>query len=293
MGSPRRGVAVAVLALVAVGLFGLTTASAQQDAEERAETALGSSDTDLVLRLDLLEDRLPSVIPPSEVLLDPEETFGTIAAEGASTRALLLTVEGDLRRLYTDADDARGDVADAVWLVTAGWLDVWQGSELLQQAETHDLAFPIETFDDDGVATGADILRGDITDGLTLILQGRDRLLRGYVTLRDLEVDDPLAARRFAERAEDEELFDAEIRPLVHELLALPTTAVLAVADRFETDVPGINARARSMTITCLDRDALEEAGGVARPELLGALETTTQVDCPNLPEGAEIQVAD
>lgn len=295
--SPRRGGAVAALALAAIALFGLTTASAQQDAEDRAEdraeTAQGSSDTDLVLRLDVLEDRLPAVIPPSEVLLDPDETFGTIAAEGTSTRALLTTVEADLRRLFADADDARGEVADAVVLVTTGWLDIWQGSELLAQAETHDLAFPIETFDDDGVATGADTLRGDITGGLTLILQGRERLLLGYSALRDLEVDDPLAARRFTDRAADEEQFDAEIRPLVHELLALPTTAVVAVVDRFDTDAPGLDARARAMTITCLDRDALEEAGGVARADLLGELETTTQIDCPDLPEGAEIQLAD
>lgn len=281
MGSLRRIVPVlGVLTVLGLGGVGLGAALAQQD-----DTPTGSGDDALLERLDVLEDTLPAVIPPAEVTVTADATGGTLSADGVSTRAVLDLVEGDLRRLFVDADEAGGPVAEAVRLVASGWLDIWQGSAHLEVAETNDLAFPLATFDADGVATGADDLRGEIEAGLALILQGRDRLHRGYGTLRELNAAEVAIQARFDLRAANEDTFDAEVRPLVHRLLSLRTTTVLATTDRFRTDAPGVEARARAMSITCLDRDALEAAGGVVTDELLAELEVD-RVDCPDLPAG-------
>ena len=288
VGTRRRIVPVlAVLTALALGALGLTAALAQSD-----DAPTGRDDASLVERLDLLEDDLPEVIPPEQVTVAEDETWGTLSADGASTRAVLDTLEADLRRLFVDADDATGEVADAVALIATGWLEVWQGSDHLLVAETNDLAFPIATFDADGVATGADELRGEVETGLALVLQGRERLRQGYGALRELRPTEGPVQARFDQRAADEDVFDLEVRPLVHRLLSLETTTVLVPHERFVTDAPGVEARARSMTITCVDREALEEAGGVATEDLLGAIEID-RVDCPDLPGDVEVRGED
>ena len=74
--------------------------------------------------------------------------------------ATLATLEPDLRRLYVDADDADGPVAEAVAAVARGWLDLHRASISSPRGRPHDLAFPIDASDDDDVATDADELRG-------------------------------------------------------------------------------------------------------------------------------------
>jgi hypothetical protein len=279
---------LAALAVAAAGI-GVTGAAAQQtegDPEAAAEPTQGT----LLERLDALEALLPDTAPPTDVTLDAETTWGTLAGDAGSARAVLDTLEGDLRRLFVDADDAEGEVADAVALVARGWLDVWQGAGALATWEANDLAFPIDTVDDDAVATGADELRGQAEKGLELVLLGRARHLEGYVALRELGEAEPAAQARLDARAGEAETFDAEVRPLVVRMLSQRTTNVLVPVERFGSTAPGVEARARSLEVACVDRDALAEAGVAVDDEVVAELEAATpeRADCPDLPEPAE-----
>lgn len=277
---PRASTLVATLVVASIAVAGVTVALAQSD--DAAPT--GSSPSDLLTRLALLEPDLPARVPPVGVDLDAEETFGTLEGDATSVRAILNVLEPDLRQLFVDADGAEGDVADAVAEVARGWLDIWTGTSALAVAEANDLAFPLDTRDDDGVATGADELRGQIELGLDLLLSGQARHLAGYGLLQELG-EAPLEEQLlFDARARDAQDFDDEVRPAVLEMLSEPSASVLVTTERFETDAPGVRSRARSMTVVCVDREALEELGGVASAEVLAQLEAGTRVDCADLP---------
>jgi hypothetical protein len=266
---------VAVLAMVGVG-----AAIAQSE----DDTATGSSPDALLERLDTLEADLPSQVPPTGVTLSETETWGTLQGDATSVRAILDTLEPELRQLFIDADDAEGDVADGVALVARGWLDIWTGTTSIAVAESADLAFPIDTTDASGVATGADELRGPIEVGLDLLLQGQVRLLDGYGLLRELG-EAPLEAQlRIDDRASDAEEFDEQVRPDVLSLLSDESASVLVPTDRFETDAPGVRSRATSVSMVCVDREALEELGGTATDEVLAQLEAADRADCEDLP---------
>lgn len=265
---------VAVLAMIGVGV-----AAAQSE----DEPATGSSPDALLERLDALEADLPTTVPPADVQVGPGSTWGTLQGDATSVRAILDTLEPELRQLFIDADDAEGDVADGVALVARGWLDIWTGTTSIAVAESADLAFPLGTTDASGVATGADELRGPIATGLELLLQGQQRHLQGYGLLRDLG-EAPLEAQlRLDNRATDAETFDQEIRPKAAEMLSNPSPSVIVPTDRFETDAPGVRSRATSLSVACVDRDALEELGGTATEEVLAQLEALDRADCEAL----------
>ena len=282
---------VALVALLAAAL-GAQVAVAQGDDGEAA----GAGDDALLERLDALEGQLPADPPPTDVEIDPEETWGTIDGDFGGPRATLSTLVPDLESLFHDADDAEGPVADAVASVARGWLDLHEAYIALAEWEASDLAFPLETTDDDGVATGADDLRGDAERGLRQVLVGQDRLLTGYVALREEgAAPEPQMQARLDGRAADAVSFDEEIRPLIHRLLSLPTTMVIVPTQRFETSAPGVEARARSYTITCIDRQAYAELDPDAGTGEVPAAEETPElvdpadrVDCPDLPDGLE-----
>lgn len=280
MGPRRRVVGIAVVA-AALGVLalGVGGAVAQSDAPPS-----GTSPADLMDRLAELEVGLPVDPPPTDVTLAADTTWGTLAGDAASTRAVLDTLEADLRALFVDADDADGDVAEAVALVARGWLDIWTGTASIAAAESHDLAFPLATFDNDGVATGADELRGEIEVGLELILQGRLRLLEGYTSLRELGEADLAEQSLFDGRAGAAERFDEEVRPLVVLMLSQPTATVAVPTERFTTAAPGVESRASAMHIMCVDRAALEELGGTPTPEVLAQIGEVSRADCPELP---------
>jgi hypothetical protein len=277
-----RAVAVllALAASVIAASIGVTAATAQQ---EDATEPTSSAPTDLLERLDELESFLPADPPPTVVGLSAETSWAELSGDAGSVRATLDTLEGDLRRLFVDADDAEGPVADAVALVARGWLDIWQGTGALAVWEANDLAFPLATSDDDEVATGADEVRGQAEKGLELVLQGRGRHLAGYAQLRELGAAEPAAQARLDVRAAEAEVFDAEVRPLVVRMLSQRPTAVLVPVERFSSNAPGVEARARSMEVTCIDRDALAEEGIVLDEETLAELEAATpdRLDCP------------
>ncbi len=290
MGTTRR---TTVGLITAVAL--LAAALGTQVALAQGDDASGASDADLLERLDEVEPSLPGLLP-TDVGLEEDETWGTLDGNFGGAAASIDTVEGELRNLFRDADDAQGTVAEAVSNVARGWLDLAEAYDALGEWEDHDLAFPLDTEDDEGVATGADEIRGDAERGLRHVLRGHERLLLGYVALREEgAAEDPEAQARLDARAADAEDFDEELRPLVHRLLSLSTTMVLLPTDRFETDAPGVEARARSFTVTCIDREAyLEaqvgaEAGDIPSAEELSELTgiDAERIDCPDLPEGA------
>jgi hypothetical protein len=252
----RRRLAATAAAIAAVLCVGATVAVAQQE----DAVPQGTGDDALLARLDALEPSLPADVPPTAVTLDEESTWGTFDGDVTGAAATLTTVEPDLRSLYVDADDADSPVAEAVADVARGWLDLHQGLDELTFWETHDLAFPLDASDDEDVATDADELRGRAEAGLRLVLTAQERHLAGYVSLREAGVAEPDAQARFDARAADAEAFHVDVRPLVHELLSLRSTAVLVPVDRFETTAPGVDARARTMRVTCIDRQAYLDA---------------------------------
>jgi hypothetical protein len=273
--------AVGTLAIVTVGVG---AALAQSD----GDGATGASPEALLERLGELEPALPSDPPPIGAELSADTTWGTLEGDATSVRATLDTVEPDLRALFVDADDADGDVAEAVALVARGWLDLWTGTSSIATAESHDLAFPVGTTDDQGVATGADELRGEIEVGLDLLLLGRARHLEGYGALSELGEAEPAAQRAFDERARAAETYDAEVRPVITTMLSDLSPSVLVPVERFDTDAPGVQSRATSVGVVCVDREALNELGGVATAEVLAQLEEIERDDCADLPGTGE-----
>ena len=282
MGSRRKAVlALSACAAVAVAALGVGGAVAQQDEEPPTTSA---AEDELIERLGELEAELPQTLVPTDVVISEDETWGSLEGDPAGVNAVLDTLEADLRSLFIDADDAQGEYADAVALVARGWLDLWHGTEELAMADSHDLAFPLDATDDQDVATDADELRGRIESGLRMILRGQQRLLLGYTVLLDASGPADVQAQ-FDARAIAAEDFDTDIRPEIHVMISERSTGVWVAVNRFETDVPGVDARAKSLDIVCVDRELLREMGGVAKPELLPELVANTpeRTDCPDL----------
>ena len=284
LGSRRSAVAgIAALAVLAV-MVGAQVASAQQEAQQSA------ADSELLERLAELESQLPAAPPPASIVSPEGEKWGAVEGDFTAARAQLTTLEPDLRRLFVDADAANGEVADAVANVARGWLLLWEAYEPLSAWESNDLAFPLDTRDDDQVATGADTPRGLADKGLTLVLQGRTRHLAGYVALRDLGTAEADLQAQLDDRAHEAEAFYGKDRVLLHKLLAQESSAQLLVpVERFTSSAPGIEARARSYTVTCMERsDYLAANGADGATEVADAnSEAPTTPDCPDLPEGA------
>jgi hypothetical protein len=282
VGSTRRiATIVAVTAALAAVMVG-TGAVAQQD---EPGPVVAADDQTLLDRLGELEARLPEDVDVGTVDLDAETSWGTFGGDAGSVHAVLETLESELRQLFIDGDEADGEVADAVTVIARGWLDVWHGTRAIAAYESNDLAFPLDTVSDDEVATGADELRGSAETGLELVLQGRARHLEGYSVLRRLGPSEGLVQARFDERAVAAERFDAEVRPLLALLLSKATPSVAVPTERFETDAPGIEPRASSFTIACVDRDVLDEADVVVTDEVLPELQEASpdRIDCPAL----------
>jgi hypothetical protein len=283
--SSAVAVVLAIAAVAVAASIGVSAADAQQDevAElEATEPTEGGEPLSLLDRLDELESLLPEAPPPTEIELSDDATWGVLAGDAGSAHARLGTIEGELRRLFVEADDADGPAADAIALVVRGWLDLWQGTGAVAAWEANDLAFPLETADDDEVATGADELRGQVEKGLELVLQGRARHLEGYRALRELGEADPAVQARFDSRAAEAEAFDADLRPVVLRLLSQRTTGQYVPIERFDSNAPGVEARARSLQVACVDREALADHD-VVDEEVLAELGRATpeRADCP------------
>lgn len=253
----------AVAVAVAFGVGGATAQDGQPT---------GSDPDALLARLAVLEPDLPDEVAPTGVTLDPETSFGVFDGDPTSQRAMLDTLEPELRMLFVDADDADGEVGTAIGLIAQGWLDVWTGSAAMAAAESNDLAFPMTATDELGVAAGADTLRGSTETGLQLILQGRARHLEGYDALRELNAAEPTEQALFDERARQARTFDEEVRPDLATALGEPSPSILVPTERFVTDAPGVRSRATSMSLACVDRDLYEAAMDLPEEERQVAL---------------------
>lgn len=302
MVTPRlRSVGLAVAASLLVGTLGVTVAAAQQDADPPS----AQDDPGLLARLDALEPQLPEEPAPTAVTLDTDGSWGSFDGDVTGAAASLATLETELVALYVDADDARTDVGDAVADVARGWLDLQRAYDRLAAWEAADLAFPIDARDDEGTATDADELRGTAEAGLRLVLSARQRHLDGYVALRELGQAEPDAQQRLDLRAAASEDFDRDVRPLVQRLVSLRTTQLLVPVERFASSAPGVEARARSMTVACVDREAYlattttpaEGADTIDPAESIEALERlgpgVDRQDCPALADEVEVRVDD
>lgn len=279
---------VAVLLAVVVTGGGVAGADVTPQVSADAAPAPEAAPDDVLTALAALEAALPEAPPPTEVEIDETATWGRLQGDAGAARALLDTVEPELRTLFVTADDAEGEVAAAVALVARGWLDVWSGLGPLADWETHDLEFPSDADDVDGVATGGDELRGAAERGLEQVLVGQRRLREGYGRLRVLGAAAPDDQVVFDLRAAAADRFDAEVRPLVRHLLSQTGPTVLVTTDRFETVAPGAQARARSSTVVCVDREALEALGRTPDAHELAALADAARdrVDCPDRTPG-------
>lgn len=285
-----------VLAAV-LGVVGLVGSVAFAQGTDDAPAPAG--DDALLERLDALEVELPAAPAPTAVEVERtgeegDDTWGEFEGDVTGQAAVIETLAPELTRLFVDADASDGEVADAVAQIARGWLELGEGYDQLAVWDGHDLQFPLDDADDDDVATDADELRGRAEAGLRLVLGGRQRHVAGYTTLRDLAPAAPEAQTRLDARATDAEVFDEQLRPLVHRLLSLRTTEVLVTTDRFTSDAPGTEARARSMTVTCVDRqtytDASRDAVSSGAPDTVApdadALGARDRDDCPDLPPG-------
>ena len=263
-------------------------AVAPADAEASADAASPTDSAELLTALAALESGLPDAPAPTGVEIDPSATWGRLEGDATGSRTTLDALEPELRRLFVRADEADGPVAEAVTLVARGWLGIWSGLGPLAEFERHDLAFPSGTDDADGVATGGDELRGAAERGLEQVLDGQRRLHLGYTQLRTLGEAEPDVQVHLDVRAAAADTFDAEIRPLLHQLLSQSSPTVLVTTDRFETGDPGAQARARSSSFVCVDRQAHATVDGELTDEQLAALAEAARdrVDCPDLPAG-------
>ena len=277
----RRRSSLALLgALIGAAAFTAAGVAGAQDAP------VAATPQDLFARRGELEEQLPGSVPPRQVTLDSERTWGEIEADATDVRATLNPIEPSLRELFIDADDSDGDVARGVALVARGWLDVWTGVTSIAEAEEHDIAFPRGTTDAAGVATGADELRAEYEVGAELLLAAHGRLLEGYTTLRDLGEAELALQQRLDTRAEAAEVYDTQMVPRLTWLLSVPTSTVIVPTERFDTDAPGIVSRAGSVTVVCVDREELAAHGGVATDEIIAEIGAVDRADCPQpLPE--------
>ncbi|MFP4635392.1 MAG: hypothetical protein ACLFRD_05995 [Nitriliruptoraceae bacterium] len=287
VGRAGPGRTLLTLGLVAVAgvlaVLGVTAAAAQSD--DDGDATDGDPPDELLTRLGELEADLPEDGPVGDVVLEEDVTWGELVGDATSVRSQLDTLEPELRSLFIDADEAEGDVAEAVAAVARGWLDHWTGAASIATAESHDLDFPVDTTDDLDVATGADELRGSIEVGMELALRGHARHLAGYGDLRELDEAEPELQSRLDERAEAAETYDAEVRPRAVLMLSQQTTSVMVPVTRFESGAPGVESRASSVEVVCVDRQQLEELGGVVTEETLPELEPVDRDDCPQLPD--------
>lgn len=279
------GVLAAGLAATAV------TAATAQDADEDTEPT-GVSDGDLVDRLVDIERGLPE-LPPSDVTLDPDAPFGQLQGDFLGAETELGLVSDQARQLFIDADEADGEVAEAVALVARGYLRLEEAYGYLSRYESHDLARPVGATDTDEVATGADTAAGLVETGLDLVDLARMDALMGYGVLRDSTAADDAEKSLFDAAYTDTQRYLTTIRPDTHKLVSASSTAVLFAVERFETAAPS-EARARDVTYVCVPRHLYPYESPdpvVALAVLLasGDLDLVPTADCPDLPSDENV----
>jgi hypothetical protein len=280
----QLSVGIGLAAMIASLLGGQVVASALQGDDQAPEG--------LVDRLVAIERELPS-LPPDEVVVIEEESFAEFPGDFVGARFALDDLADRTRDLYIDAEEADGPIATAVADAARAILIQREGYELLADFEGHDLAFPLDDFDADGVSTGADTLYGRGEAGLMLLLDANARWLSAHEILRDTELADQAERQVFADAYDIARDFGSVTRPRIHRALSIDTTQVIRPVDRFETTAPGSEARARTLRVVCLPREAYlaDETLAIELPESLAALGQVPAADCPDLGNENELRL--
>lgn len=246
------GLLATAAAAAAIGI-----ATAQDEGEATDVTATGA-DVQLVERLLELEADLPPQVP-DEVLVDEEEADASLDGAFGEARISFDAIEGELRQLFVEADDANTAVGDAVASVTSGLLLERQAVIALEEADDLDVARPVDSSDATnaaGLAIDADDPTGLTLIGVDLLLDARLRQLVGYDVLRLLDDQDPSGV--FDERFDEVDAYDDSVDPLLRAAVGLPSDQLVVAVDRF--DAPVGEARATASQYVCVDRAVYLEA---------------------------------
>lgn len=260
---------VAALAVVGVGTAGL---SAQDDPR------------DLVARLAEIDRGLPE-LPPARVAVSDQATWAGFPGAYREAGVALESVADPLQRLFEDASSADTAAADAVADASRGLLSLRRSYGLLARWEEADLEFPLAGTDDQRTATGADARYGTAEVGFRLLLEANRRWLAATRALIDSEELTDGQREILSRRLVRLEEFDRGVRPELRRALSLEVAHELRPVERFGSSAPGMQARARSFTLSCVAEEA--DADGVGEPSQPG--ERTPPEDCPTL-EGAEVR---
>ncbi len=285
----RSGASVSTMVVTALIVAVLTSVGANAVAGFGSQG--GASDEELIDRLVEIEAQVGD--SGLEVFLDPETTWAEFAGDFVGTKVALDRVEGQARDLFITADESDGPVADAVAAAARGILLQREALGYLAEWESADLTFPAPlTFDSLDVAIGQDTRRGDAEAGFELLIEAFELQLPAYTVLRDTEAADATERSTFEGAYAQLKTFESETLPRLRLALSDDDTQVMATIDRFETAAPGVEARARSMTVQCIDRDAYETiirgaTGGDQDAVVAGLSELLADnvitVDCPDL----------
>lgn len=296
MGTVRRAFAATAIAAGVVGLLasqggGGVTLAAEQKSTSAAPASVPADK--LVDRLVDLEAEL-ATLPPDDVILTQDATWGDFPGDFSGARVQLDAVASDARDLFAAADDSDGPAAAAVADVARSLLTLREGYGLLGEWETADLEFPLEGSSDQGTAIDADERYGKAEAGLRLVLEARERSAPAYDVLRNAAAADEDDRAFFELRYQAAQGFENALRARLHRALSLPTTEELLVVDRFVSLAPGVEPRAESFAMTCVERD-LEPADQQADETVVDADDEVADAaapDCVELESGAEVQLS-
>lgn len=296
----RRHTAVSVggiataLAVALVG--GAATATLQQ-----------GGDGALVDRLVELERQLPALPPdaPGDVTVVVDQTWGDVSGDFFGASVALDGLAEQARDLFVDADEAGDDTADAVADAARAVLDLRQAYQHLAAWESHDLSLAVGTPAGTDASTFADERYGRAATGLDLLERAHQRRVGAYRVLRDAAAASDEAKNHFDVQFQAERAFAADVLPRIRRVVSARTTRLLVTTGRFRSATPGDEARARSMTVACVDRDAytavrdsaaaLVAGGALAQPELpeqIAGLLAVPATDCPDLPPETTVRAA-
>lgn len=294
MGTVRRAVATAA---VAAGLVGVAAAQGTEglalaaDAEDVTVAPASVPAAELIDRLVDIEREL-AALPPDDVILTQDATWGDFPGDFSGARVQLDSLASDALDLFVAADDSDGAVADAVAEVSRSLLLLREGYGLLGDWETADLEFPLAATSDTGVAIGADERYGKAEAGLRLVLEARDRSTPAYDVLRNAAAADPSERDWFELRHQAALAFETALEARLRRALSLPTTQELLVVDRFVTPAPGVEPRAESFAMTCVDRDLVEVDVVEDPAEDDAPTPDAAASDCVELDSGAQVQLS-
>lgn len=283
MRTSRTLMTTALAAVTGMALLGSAVAAAQEDDAAEAPAQAASAE-ELVDRLVELELELGDALA---VEVDAATGEETLAGDFVGLQVTFENLNDQMRALFIDADESDGPVAAAVSDVARGMLTLENAVARLAVFEDHDLERALGAVDDDDVATGADALHGQLQVAIDSYEDAVLRMWPAYGILRDAPDADGSEQDLFVDRFDEARTILDETVPVLRALVGEQTTAVMGAVDRFDAE-PG-EARARSMTVTCIDRSVYPLADESVDTPPAGDVDVSygdpfQALDCPDLP---------